>query len=57
MKTLIYQLMKQPQLINQIENGAYDFPEKINKEEKRAIIRAVKSEDSVTEGYKYWIHG
>ncbi|GGL44481.1 hypothetical protein [Sporolactobacillus putidus] len=57
MKTLIYQLMKHPQLVSQIKNGTFVFPEKINEEEKRVIVKAVKNENTGTESFDLWIHG
>lgn len=57
MKALIYQLMKQPQLVSQIKSSTYVFPEKINEEEKRAIVKAVKNENTGTEGFGLRIHG
>lgn len=42
METFIYQLMKQPHLIEEIKAGTFDYPESFTEEDKCAVLNAIK---------------
>lgn len=42
MKTLVYQMMEQPEWLEEIKKGSFEFPFTVSEEEKNALLKAVK---------------
>jgi hypothetical protein len=42
MKTLVYQMMEQPEWLEKIKKGSFEFPLAVTEEEKMALVKAVK---------------
>jgi hypothetical protein len=53
MKTLVYQMMEQPEWLEKIRNGLIDFQGTITEEEKQAMLKAAANNASPNKGH-YW---
>jgi hypothetical protein len=51
MKTLVYQMMEQPEWVEKIRKGIFEFSATVSEEEQMALVKAAKEEAQVEEHF------